>query len=396
MIRKVVLAGVTSGSLLLAACSLPSSTADTESPAVSRDAEKAIDDLQGKILSKGPNGETAAPASSAVLTPEEVAKVREMDATAAIALHYGGNDWATGQIDGLEAEFDHLGIEVIAETDADFSPDLQVTQLETLLTQDPDVIVSIPTDPLATASAYQEVADAGVKLVFMDNPAAGLKAGTDYASVVSADNYGNGVVSAHLTAKALGGQGEIGVIYHNVDFFVTDQRYQGFKTTITEDYPDIKIVEESGIIGPDFAVESQSIANAMLAQHPDLAGIWAVWDVPAEGVMAAARSSGRLDLQIATEDLGTNAAIALAQDELVVGLGAQRPYDQGVTEARLAAAALLGKKTPPYVAVSALPVEHANVLDAWKAVYHEPPPDDLQESFEQALDLDDAAGDGGG
>ena len=28
----------------------------------------------------------------------------------------------------------------------------------------------------------------------------------------------------------------------------------------------------------------------MLSKHPDLAGIWAVWDVPAEGVMAAARA----------------------------------------------------------------------------------------------------------
>mgnify|MGYP000113634413 CR=1 FL=1 len=50
-----------------------------------------------------------------------------------------------------------------------------------------------------------------------------------------------------------------------------------------------------------------------------------------------------------------NVAIALAKDELIVGLGAQRPYDQGVTEARLAAGALLGKTAAPYVALAALP-----------------------------------------
>ena len=117
--------------------------------------------------------------------------------------------------------------------------------------------------------------------------------------------------------------------------------------------------------------------------YPDLAGIWAVWDVPAEGVMAAARASGRDDLKIATQDLGKNVAIALAKNELIVGLGAQRPYDQGVTEARLAAGALLGKTAAPYVALAALPVEHANVLDAWKQVYQADAPDDLAGAFEE-------------
>src|SRR3712207_7098830 len=48
-------------------------------------------------------------------------------------------------------------------------------------------------------------------------------------------------------------------------------------------------VEEQGIAGPDFAGDAQAVANAMLSQNADLDGIWAVWDVPAEGVLAAAR-----------------------------------------------------------------------------------------------------------
>ena len=44
----------------------------------------------------------------------------------------------------------------------------------------------------------------------MDNIPDGLEPGTDYVSVVSADNYGNGVVSAHLMAKALKGPARSG------------------------------------------------------------------------------------------------------------------------------------------------------------------------------------------
>jgi ribose transport system substrate-binding protein len=208
-----------------------------------------------------------------------------------------------------------------------------------------------------------------------------MVAGKDYVSVVSADNYGNGVVSAHLMAKALGGKGKIGLIYHEADFFVTRQRYDGFRTTIQQDYPQINVVESRGIAGPDFAGDAQNIASAMLSKHADLDGIWAVWDVPAEGVLAAARAYGRLDLKIATEDLGKVVAIALARDQLVIGLGAQVPFDQGVTEARLAAKALLGKKVPPYIALSALPVTHENVLEAWKKVYHQDPPALLRDSY---------------
>lgn len=368
-------------SVALAGCSFPSTTVRAETPAVSEVAVAALADIRGQVLSKGPNGEDPAPASVAELTPEEIEQIKAKKAKAAIVMHYGGNDWSNAQIAGLRSEFDRLGIEVVAVTDANFEPDRQVSDIETVLTKDPDIIVSIPTDPVATSSAYQKAADAGVRLVFMDNAPAGMAAGEDYVSVVSADNYGNGVTSAHLLAKSLGGKGKVGVVYHEADFFVTRQRYEGFTATIEATYPDMEIVEEKGIAGPDYAGDAQNVAIAMLSKHPDLAGIWAVWDVPAEGVLAAARATGRLDLQITTVDLGKIVAIALAKDQSLVGLGAQVPFDQGVTEARLGAGALLGKTYPPYVALGALPVEHANVLEAWTQVYREDPPAALVNSY---------------
>ncbi|KQZ88389.1 sugar ABC transporter substrate-binding protein [Phycicoccus sp. Root563] len=367
--------------LATAGCSAATTTTTTADAGVSSKAEAALANIKGTVLSKGPNGEDPSPASAADLSADEIAKVKGLKAKAAIVMHYGGNDWANAQVAGLKSEFGKMGIDVVAVTDANFKPDKQVSDLETVLNLKPDIIVSIPTDPVATASAFKKAAASGAKLVFMDNVPQGMKAGTDYVSVVSADNYGNGVTSAHLMAKALGGKGEIGLVFHEADFFVTKQRYDGFKTTITKDYPDIKIVEEKGIAGPDFAGDAQGAANAMLSKHPNLSGIWGVWDVPAEGIMAAARASGRTDLKIATEDLGKNVAIALAKNQLVVGLGAQVPFDQGVTEARLGAGALLGKKAPAYIALSSLPVDHSNVLEAWKQVYHEEAPADLKSSY---------------
>ena len=91
--------------------------------------------------------------------------------------------------------------------------------------------------------------------------------------------------------------------------------------------------------------------------------------------------ANRQDLIVITEDLGLAAAVSLASGGFIKGLGAQRPYDQGVTEVTLAGYGLLGKTAPPYVALPPLPVTKANVLQAWQDVYHVAPPDQLKAAY---------------
>jgi ribose transport system substrate-binding protein len=349
----------------------------------SADPDSALAELQKTVLSKGPSGEAPSPASDVTLTADELAKIKDLNATAAIVMHYGGNDWSRAQINGLQTQFAEMGIKVLAVTDAGFKPEKQVSDIETIMAQKPDIIVSIPTDPTVTAGAYKAAAEAGTKLVFMDNVPTGFEAGKDYVSVVSADNFGNGVASAHLMAKALNGEGEIGVVFHAADFFVTKQRYDAFKATIASDYPNIKIVAEQGIGGPDFSGDAEKAASAILTSNPGIKGVWAVWDVPAEGVIAAARNAGRDDLVITTIDLGENVAISMAQNSFVKGLGAQRPYDAGVVEAKLAGYGLLGKTAPAFVALPALPVTRDTLLDGWKAVYSTEATDNIKNSLGQ-------------
>jgi ribose transport system substrate-binding protein len=378
-VRLVVLATVAAVALAMAACGDDDDDGgggEATAPG-GGDAPAALRELEGKVLSKGPNGEDPTAASEVKLTEKELAEIKGLSATAAIVMHYGGEDWSRAQIDGLKAQFGEMGIDVIATTDANFESHKQVSDIETVLARKPDIIVSIPTDPVVTADAYRKAVNQGVELVFMDNIPKGFEPGEDYVSVVSADNFGNGVASAHLMAEALGGEGQVGAVFHEADFFVTNQRFDAFKQTIKREYPDIEIVEEQGFGGPDFAGDGEKIASAMLTRNAELDGIWANWDVPAEGVIAGARTAGRDDIEITTIDLGLPVATEIASDGLVYGLGAQRPYDQGVTEAKLAGYALLDKEAPPYVALPALPVDSENVCQAWQEVYHDAPPSEL-------------------
>ena len=362
------------------ASSADSSSADSTSTSSENTGE-------AEIMSTGPNGETAVNADTLSLTEEQKEEIRGMGLTAAISMHYGGNDWATAQIQGLTDSFEDLGIELLTTTDANFSAEQQVSDIENIMTLNPDILISIPVDATASADAYKRAAEAGITIVFMDNCPVGMTAGEDYVSVVSADNYGNGCIAAEILGEALGGAGDIGMVYYDADYFVTNQRDQGFRDTMAEKYPDINIVTEQGFTDENGCSEQ---GDAILTQYPNINGIYASWDIPMEGVLSSVRAAA-MEGQIAlsTIDLGNNIALEIANGT-VAGLGAQMPYDQGVAEATLAAMSILGEECPSYVAVPAKRVDSENVLDAYKDVYHVDAPDWLV-SAKNGEDVDASA-----
>lgn len=328
------------------------------------------------IHSTGPNGETATSAYELELTEEEKNEIREGNYTAAISFHYAGNDWSTSQQQGLTETFEDLGIDIITVTDANFSVEQQVSDIENIISLNPDILVSIPTDATSTADAYRRAAEAGIDIVFMDNVPTGFEPGEDYISVVSADNYGNGVIAAELLGESLNGEGEIGIVYFDADFFVTNQRLEAFKLTMEEQYPNIDIVSEQGFTDENAGAE---LADVILTQYPNIDGIFAHWDIPAEGVLSSIQAAGS-DAKLTTIDLGNNMALEIARGN-VVGLGAQMPYNQGVAEATLAAYGLLGKEAPAYVAVPAKRVDQSNIVEAYEEVYNTDAPDWLLEAL---------------
>ncbi|HUC94089.1 MAG TPA: substrate-binding domain-containing protein [Paenibacillus sp.] len=335
-----------------------------------------LDNASDMIVSSGPNGEEAMPASDIVITEEQAAKIKEGKFTAAIAMGFLGDDWSEQQLAGLKSEFGKLGIEVVAETNANFKDTTQISDLQAIAGKKPNIVVSIPLNAQTTASAYKALAAAGTKIVFMDQPAEGMEAGKDYVSVVSADSFGLGMNIADELAKAVGGKGEVAALYYAPNFYVTNQRYQGFVARLAAKHPDIKLVEAQGFQDPN---RSQEVAAAILTKYPNLKGIYGSWDVPAMGAVAAARVAGKdpKNFKIANENLGNEAALNMAQNGFIAGIGSQRPFDQGVAEAKLAALAMIGEPTPAYVAVPSLAVNRDNLEESYKVIYHKDAPADI-------------------
>lgn len=378
-----VIVGVLSAVLAvgaLSACGSSSSgassaAASSVSPDIKAKVDKCLASVAEKIYNKGPHGETAVPASQLTLTPAEIAKVRSMHKTVAVAWHVFGSDYSTAQVAALKNTFAKLGIRVIAVTDGQFQVNKQTNDIETIIARKPDYMVSLPVDAPSEQAAYQKARAAGIKLVFALNAPPAMKHPKDYITVVGSDDYGTGVVSACQIVEALNGKGKVGIVYHAAHYYATKQRLDAVHWVFKQ-FPGIQVVEEKGDPGPDFTSQAAANANAMISQHSDLDAIWAVWDTHADGVLAAARELGKngSDFTITTIDLGKNIANDMAAGGMVKGDGGSQPYNQGVTEAMAVGADILGKKVAPYYAWNAIPVNRANLLARWKQIYHTSPP----------------------
>ncbi|MER8533246.1 substrate-binding domain-containing protein [Mesorhizobium sp. M1005] len=310
----------------------------------------------------GPSGETATPSAEVRLSDADLAAVKEKGYKAALLWHTS-SDFTNAVTSGAKDEFARAGIQIVATTDAGFDAARQRSDIETALAAKPNVILSLPLDPVTSAEAFRQALTDGTKLVFLSNLPKGYKHGTDYAAIVTDDLFQMGKQAADALAKALDGKGKVGYIFHDASYYVTNQRDQAFKTTIEKDYPGIKIVAEQGISDP---ARAEELASAMLVQHPDLDGIYVTWAEPADGVLSALRASGNTKTKIVTLDLAEPVALDMVKGGNVTALVADKAYELGRAMAAVGVKALLGQETPAFVVAPALTVTKQNVAQGWK------------------------------
>lgn len=342
----------------------------------------AMDSIDGVVVSDGQRGEPGFPAANLNLTPEQIEKVKAGNFTVAISMGWLGDDWASQQLIGLKESFEAFGIKVVAETNANWDDAKQIADLEAISVLQPDLLVSIPLNGQTTASAYKKIQEAGTKVVFIDQAVDGMEPGKDYASIVSSDNLALGMYLADALAESLGGKGDVAAMYFANDFYVTNLRYEGFIARVMAKYPDINVVAAAGHNDPN---KGQEVAQGVLARFPTLSGMYASWSIPAMGAVTAATVAGRTpsDFKIVNENFDQIVALNMAQNGFIAGISSQRPYDQGVAEAKIGALALIGEETPSYVVVPPLKVTRADLPASYKTIYRVDLPAEMTDALSQ-------------
>ncbi len=324
------------------------------------------------IAGLGPHGERAVPSEHVSISEENAALAQRSQFKVAVVLHTTESDWSRQQIAGIVATLGRYAAAVVDVVDCQFCADKQIRELQRLVGEAPDAIISIPIGNTAVADAHHQVSRAGIKLILVDNVPTGLLPGTNYASVVSADNFGLGQISASLLSEHVDQGSTIGMLTYGADFFVTNEREIAFRKWMAANRPDVQLAQQKFA---DVADAGRATA-ALLDTSAGCAGLFVVWDEPAMQAVPMLRKRA-LDIPVTTVDLGNDAAIELASGNMIKGIGAQQPYAQGIAAATATLLALVDEQPPPWIALPGLAVTRQNVIESYQVVWHAPAPQAL-------------------
>jgi ribose transport system substrate-binding protein len=283
---------------------------------------------------------------------------------------------------GVRDKAGEYGINVVMTADSNFDPAKQASDVETAMASKPDILIALPNDPVSAGQAFKPALDAGVTISFYDNPVDGWTAGKEYVSISTGDHYRMGKAAADLLAAAIGENGKYGFIQLDVVFYNSNNREKGFLAQMAQAHPGITNVAWTGFTS-DSTVEAATAA--MLAQHPDLDGIYVSYSGgPGTAVLAALSAAGNTHVKVVTHDLdAANDVVMATKDSNYYGTAVEHTYDEGATTVKAAVLKICGVEVPPFIVVPALAVNRDNLLQAWQDGLHTDPPAEVKAAIGQ-------------
>lgn len=215
----------------------------------------------------------------------------------------------------------------------------QVSDIESLIVQKPDVIVGVPLGA-ALKAGMDKAWDAGIPLVQGQLPYETDK----YASYINADNYLNGARTAEWLANKLGGKGQIVMTSGIAGTDTAEQRLKGARDVFAK-YPDIKVLAH-GYMDWSISKAKQGF-EAWIAAYPKFDGIWSDSAFMAWGAIEALVEAKRDIPPLTGEPL--NGFMKLCKQYNVPFFARGYPNAFGLDMVDMAVRVLMGEVVPRYV-----------------------------------------------
>lgn len=261
---------------------------------------------------------------------------------------------------GAEEKAEELGVTITFDGPAsETEVDAQLQMLQSAIERQPDAIGYAALDPEACVPLLEQADEAGIPVVEFD---AGCD-GTDVALNISkTDSLAAGALAAQHMAEIIGEEGEVGIVGHSQINSTGIERRDGFVNTIEEDYPNIEIVDIQ--YGEGDHLESANIAHAMLAAHPDMAGLYGTNEGSAIGIVNAVNELGLEpgELTVVGFDSG-QAQIDAIESGVMAGLITQDPIGIGRLTVESAVKAIDGEELEEELDTGSFWVDQSNLDD---------------------------------
>lgn len=162
----------------------------------------------------------------------------------------------------------------------------QINIIDAVLSENPSVLCLAAIDMESCQAQLEAAAENDIPVVVLDS---GVQSDL-VNSVCATDNYTLGTEAAKKLAEVIGGQGQIAVMTHVAASQTSRDRETGFMETITNNYPEIEIVNISHE-NPEASMTE--MAEAVLKLYPDVKGYFGTNEHAANAVLDAVSASGR-------------------------------------------------------------------------------------------------------
>lgn len=222
--------------------------------------------------------------------------------------------------------------------------DEQLQQIAELLTLGVDAVVLNPVDSAAIRAGVQQVQAAALPIVTVERRVQGATVSAHVAS----DNIAGGEMAAAYLAEVLRGSGNVVELAGIPGTSAAQDRGAGFDR-VMRTYPEISIVSRE--VANFDRREARRVFASILAQHPDLDGVFAHNDEMILGAIEAAQEAGRAEEIVFVGFDATKDAIAAMESGLLRATIAQQPMEMGRLAVELAYDGVQGSAIPESVAV---------------------------------------------
>lgn len=259
-----------------------------------------------------PNG----PITEATPTPEPARTI-----VIGVSLSNLDNPFFVAVREGVVEAAERFNATVVIE-DAQDDAQRQTAQIQALIAQRVDALLVNPVNSTEIGQALQEAYDAGIPIFTVDRSADN----EHIVAHIASDNVSGGKMAASYLAEIINENGKVVELQGIPDTSAAQDRGLGFHNTITI-FPEIQVIaRETANFNRE---EGHDVFAQILADNPQIDGVFAQNDEMILGAIAAAKEAGRLgEIAFVGFDAIDEAVTAVENGELNATV-AQQPKEMG-------------------------------------------------------------------
>ncbi|MDT8992651.1 substrate-binding domain-containing protein [Curvibacter sp. APW13] len=291
-------------------------------------------------------GQSSGPSVSTSTAPAATATVAPAVKKVGLVMKTLTNPFFIEMEKGARRAEQELGVSLEVKTAAqETSIEQQIQLVNDLISAKVDAIVIAPGDSQSLVPILKKAADAGIKIVNIDNrldPATVKQAGMADVPFVSVNNDQGAYKAGKFLAEGVTAPTKAGILEGIRSADNARQRMEGAKRALLENKQIKVVASETANWKID---EAYSVTKAMLAKHPDITLIFAANDMMALGATKYLQEVGKNKVKVAGYDALSEAIAEIKAGKLSATVD-QQAAEQGYQGVTLAVRLIKGETVP--------------------------------------------------